>query len=210
MLRTKAKIKTKIKTWDKRQITYLKKHYRKMTAAELAEKFGLSPSSIRSKEKALGLVRKHPARTRKKPLKKVIASARKWTKSEELYVGKYYLKKTNAQLAKKFKTTPKSVEKKLYRMGLKRRIGATRLSHEEKQRRIEAFLLERHPKIIDQTAIQQRKEAIAQYEKAMKFYYKEEFETAEEAFKNITENFADTRDVVYKAKQYIGFCKRKK
>ncbi|NOX97580.1 MAG: hypothetical protein GXO98_05925 [Nitrospirae bacterium] len=197
------------KMWTKKEEAFLKKHYRKMSNGELAEKFSVSPESIRKKEKRLGLVREHPRRKKEKEVAR--PAFRKWTKKEELYLRKYYLKETNAQLAKKFKTTSKAVEKKLWRMGLKRKSKSSRLSEEERRKKIGDFLREKYqPLTVEKKVDTSRSRAIAQFDLAIKLYYAKKYKQAEKAFKKIGKEFSNLEDLVYKAKQYIKFCLEKR
>ncbi len=207
------------KMWTKKEEGFLKKHYRKMGGEELAKKFDVSPEAIRRKEKRLGLVREHPCR--KKEKKTILSLPKKWTEREEQYLREHYLEKSNVKLAKKLKTTPKSVEKKLWRMGLKRRKrGADRSPGEgreresgkkgEKERRIEKFLREKHPSEGEKKIDEQRPRAIEGFEAAMRLYCAQKYRPAESAFRRLVKDFADVHDIVYKAKQYLKFCLNRK
>ena len=196
------------KVWTKKEEGYLKKHYRGMSGRELAEKFAISPDAVRRKEKKLGLIREHPSR--KKGKKKVHIVPRKWTREDELYIRGHYLKKTNAELAEKFKTTPKSVEKKLWRMGLKRR-GEKPGVTEEERRRIKEFLREKNHLAGGMVKVNEyRSRAIVQFDEAIKLYHEKKYRQAERLFGKLIKDFSNVHDIVYKAKQYAGFCRDKK
>ncbi len=47
--------------------------------------------------------------------------AKKWTEEENEFIRKNYRNMSNQELAKKFKVTPKSIEGKLRKLGLKRK-----------------------------------------------------------------------------------------
>ncbi len=198
--------------WTKKEEDFLKKHYRKMSSEDLAKKFGVSPAAVRKKEKRLGLVREHPLRKGKK--KVALPPSRKWTGKEEEYLREHYLEKTNAELAKRFKTTVKSVEKKLWRMGLKRRKGKKVDKDSEgagkKRSKIEELFREKPQLEREKRITEQRSRAIAQFDTAIRFYYAKKYAKAAKEFEKISKDFVDIGDIVYKAKQYIGFCLDKK
>jgi len=136
--------------------------------------------------------------------------AKIWTKKEELYIRLHYLKETNAELAKRFKTTPKSAEKKLYRLGLKRRGKKSRVAEEKRKKRIENFLREKRSPGEEKGIDEDRSRAIAQFDVAIKLYYAKKYRKAEKAFEKISKEFSNFNDLVYKAEQYIRFCLDKK
>ncbi len=198
--------------WTKKEEDFLKKHYRKMSSEDLAKKFGVSPAAVRKKEKRLGLVREHPRRKGEKKTARPLS--RKWTGKEEEYLREHYLKKTNAELAKEFKTTLKSVEKKLWRMGLKRRKGrkVDKDSEGEGERRsgIEELFREKGQSMREGRIDEQRSRAVAQFDVAIRFYYARKYAKAAKEFGKISKDFVDIGDIVYKAKQYVKFCLDKK
>lgn len=198
------------RTWMKKEEEFLKKHYRKMSIEELAGKFDVFPDAIRRKEKRLGLIREHPHRKKEK---KIAPSApRKWTEKEELYLRENYLKESNIKLAERFRTTPKSVEKKLWRMGLKKRkVKKVDMSlGGERKKGIEEFLRRQlHPIKKEEKVDERRPQAIARFEAAIQLYYAKKYEQAESSFGKLIKDFADLYDVVYKAKQYTKFCQSK-
>ena len=199
--------------WSKKEEDFLKKHYRKMSSGDLAEKFGVSPDAVRKKEKRLGLVREHPRRKGEKKIARPLS--RKWTGKEEEYLRAHYLEKTNAELAKRFKATVKSVEKKLWRMGLKRRKGGKVNKNSEGEGAKgsgieELFRRKRQLRGRDRKMEEQRSRAIAQFDVAIRFYYAKKYVEAAKEFEKISKNFVDVTDIVYKAKQYIKFCLDKK
>ncbi|MCD5391048.1 hypothetical protein LR007_04200, partial [candidate division NPL-UPA2 bacterium] len=129
------------KRWTKKEERALKKYSSKMSIEELAKKFGVSSVEVRKKEKSLGIIREHPHR--KKVGKKVLRpSTRKWTRREAEYLRNHFEKMTNVELAKRFKTTAKSVESKLRRMGLSRTRKSIIVPEEERKRKIEEILRE--------------------------------------------------------------------
>jgi len=193
----------------KKEEEFLKKNYLKMTSEELASQFDVSPNAIRKKEKSLGLIREHPHR---KEGKKITPSLlRKWTKKEDLYLQKNYWKESNIKLAGRFRTTPKAVEKKLWRMGLKKRKAKkVNMSPEgERKKGIEEFLRQLHPIREEEKVDERLPQAIARFEAAIRLYYAKKYEQAESAFGEITKDFAGLYDIIYKAKQYIKFCQSK-
>ena len=155
----------------------------------------------------MGLIREHPRRRKEKKVAPSVS--RKWTKKEELYIRGHYLKETNAELAKRFKATPKSVEKKLWRMGLKRRGRSSRVSGEERKRRIEKFLRGEHQPREERKIDEQHSLAIEGFGAAIQLYYAQKYKQAESAFGKLIKDFAGVYDIVYKAKQYIKFCLNK-
>lgn len=197
----------KLKIWTKREGGFLKRYYRKMNSEELAKKFGVSPEAIRKKEKELGLIREHPRRRKEKRVAPSVS--RKWTKKEELYIQEHYLKETNAELAKRFKVTPKSVEKKLWRMGLKRRRKGHPVSGEGRKTSVERFLQEGYRAKEEKKIDEQRFLVIEEFEAAIQLYYARKYKQAEGAFGRIVKDFAGVHDLVYKARQYIKFCLNK-
>ena len=199
------------KSWSKEEEDFLKKHYRKMSIEDLAEKFGVSPAATRKKEKNLGLLREHSPLKQEKKKKKVAPPVfRKWTEKEEGYLGKHYLKKTNAELAERFGTTAKSVEKKLWRMGWKRRRRTAKDREEERRRRIEEFLERKRPVVKEKKVDGCRSRAIAEFDVAIRLYYDKKYNKAVAGFEKVIKDYADIGDIVYKAKQYIEFCLDKK
>lgn len=197
------------KIWTQKEEDFLKKHYRKMGGEELAKKFDVSPEAVRKKEKRLGLIREHP---RLKKKKKIVPSPpRKWTEEEERYLQEHYLEEPNIELAKRFRTTLRSVEKKLWRMGLKRRQKGVDSSPpgEEREKKIEEFLGEKHRPGGEKEIDQQRSRAIEGFEAAIQLYYARKYRPAESAFGKLVKDFANVHDIVYKAKQYIKFCLNK-
>jgi DNA-binding CsgD family transcriptional regulator len=198
--------------WAKKEEDFLRKHYRRMSSGELAKKFGVSPDAVRKKEKRLGLVREHPRRKGEK--KVTLPPSRKWTGKEEEYLREHYLEKTNAELAKRFKTTLKSVEKKLWRMGLKRRKGKEVNKDSggegERRSRIKELFREKPRPGRERRIAEQRSRAIAQFDVAVRFYYAKKYVKAVTEFEKLSKDFVDIGDIVYKAKQYIKFCLDKK
>lgn len=200
-----------VKSWLKKEEDFLKKHYQRMSIEDLAKKFDVSPAAIRKKEKKLGLLREHSPRKGEKKKKKVTPPvSRKWTEKEEDYLRKHYLKKTNVELAKRFRTTAKSVEKKLWRMGLKKRGKSAKDREEERRRKIEEFLGRKRQVIKEKKVDEHRSQAIAEFDVAIRFYYDKKYKKAEVAFKKVIKDYADVSDIVYKAKQYAKFCLDKK
>ncbi len=157
----------------------------------------------RTKERKKAL-RKYSSKTKKKVLP---ALTKKWTKREEIYLRNHFEKMGNIELAKKFKTTVKSVESKLRRMSLSRRRKSTIIPGEERKRKIEEILSERRQRLREEgRGDNHRPEAIAQFDRAVRLYYAEKYERAEAAFGKIVKDFRNTIDVVHKAKQYIKLC----
>jgi len=200
------------KRWSKKEEDFLKKHYRTMGREKLAKRFSVSPDAVRLKGKSLGLVRKEarPKKVRKEKKKVVSAVSKRWTLKEEHYLKKHYVTKTNVELAERLKTTSKSVEKKLWRMGLKRKKKVSKVSVEDRNRRIREFLKEARPAEVEKKTDEHRSRAVAQFDAAINLYYAKKYKQAESAFGKVVKDFTDVYDIVYKAEQYIGFCLDKK
>lgn len=194
------------KQWTKADEKYLKRYAPKMDIEKLAEKFEVSPEEIRRKEKSLGIIREHARRKKVRKKKVQPPSAKDWTKKEEQYLKNHFEKMRNTELAKKFKTTVKSVESKLRRMGLKRRRKSAILPEEERRRKIEEILRERHRRLGEERINNRRPEAIAQFDRAVRLFHAKKYKRAEAVFGKIVKDFGNSIDIVYKAKQYIKLC----
>ncbi len=96
----------KRKRWTKEEEQWLKENYQKFSNKELAEKFGVSETSIQKKLASLGLTRQQQ---------------KKWTKEDEEFLKENYESMSIEELAKKFNVTPLAVKKKLARLGLSKR-----------------------------------------------------------------------------------------
>ncbi len=196
------------KRWTKKEERALKKYSSKMSIEELAKKFGVSPSEVRKKEKSLGIIREHARR--KKVKKKVLPPpTRKWTKREAEYLRKHFEKMTNVKLAKRFKTTAKSVESKLRRMNLRRRRKPIIIPEEERKRKMEEILREMRKQVREEKIGGNRRgEAIAKFDRAVQLYYAKKYERAEAAFGKIVKNFGNAIDIVHKSREYIKLCQQ--
>ncbi|MCK4437373.1 hypothetical protein KAU86_05435 [bacterium] len=194
------------KRWTKGEEKALRRYSSKMSIQELAKKFGVTPGEVRKKEKSLGIIREHTPR-KKVRRKAPPSSTRKWTEREAQYLKNHFEKMTNAQMAKKFKTTAKSVESKLRRMGLRRERKSAVIPEEERKRKIGEILKEMRRRLEEERAGENhRGEAIARFDQAVQLYHTKKYERAESAFGKIIKDFGNVIDIVRKARQYIKLC----
>lgn len=101
--------KKKVRKWTSAEELFLKRNYKTMTVKEMAESLDRTGSSIASKKRALGLVKKR--------------NVRKWTEEEEFFLKKFVGKRSVEQFSKKFGRKKENVVWKLEDLGLKYKIS---------------------------------------------------------------------------------------
>ncbi|MCK4353581.1 hypothetical protein KAW65_09270 [candidate division WOR-3 bacterium] len=123
--------------------------------------------------------------------KKIKNERKKWNEEDIKFLQENYKSMANSKLAKHFNVSLKSIETKLHKLGLKREAKSKKSKLVEIKHKMKPPISE------------ERKRAIAIFDKGIHLYKEGKKEEAFNEFKKVLSDYSDVIDVACKAREYL-------